>query len=74
MGKGRIVKKRNLLFFAITVLAIVLFCFSVALPQEAEAFAEPDEYTPVITAESKRVYRGPTFVIEVELSDGAREI
>ena len=68
MGKGRIVKKRNILFFAIIVLAIVLFCFTVALPQKAEAFAEPDGYTPEITLESKRVYRGQTFLIEAELS------
>ncbi len=57
------------MFIAIvTVFLALLSCFSAMIPQKAVAFAEPDEYTPVITAEQKRAYCGQTFSVDVVLS------
>ena len=53
----------------ITVFLVLLICLSAMIPQgKTVAFAGPGEYTPVITVESKRVYRGQTFAIDVDLS------
>ncbi len=67
MDKIRIDKKRIILFFAIAVL--LLLFFSLSLPRQTFAFAEPEGYTPVVTVENKTVYSGQTFTLNVDLSN-----
>ena len=69
MGKSRIAKKRYQLFFAIALFIMLLFCFAAAFSGKTVAYAAPQEYTPVVTVEQKRVYCGQTFSIDVDLSE-----
>lgn len=62
------IKKHTILFFAVITLIALLCFFSVVSQRRTVAYAEPGDYTPVVTVGQKRAYVGQTFSIDVDLS------